>query len=137
VAADGRSTLSLDRTDKDGAVSIRQLEIGVAAGKRSFFARVWLGGARLWQAFWLVGYVGFLIAVALSAAVRAFLHHFSLSGWIVLGIPGAFFSACFIYSLIGIWRCAPNTDQPYLSVAARVWVFLWPLLFIAGVVGAI
>jgi hypothetical protein len=107
-------------------------------GARSSIARFWRGQARLWQAFWLLlvlGYVAmvtlFLVAVALFSSANPTILI------IVLVAASTVNIAFFVFALVSVWRCAPNTNTPALTSVARILVLalvaLLALQFIQGV----
>jgi len=96
----------------------------VSEGESKFFLwRCWGGGARLWQAFWLV--------LVLGHAATNFLRFPLLT---LAGEEGAFWAGMAtvvalnllfaVFALVSVWRCAPNTDYRVCEAGARGLVIL-------------
>ena len=88
----------------------------------SIISDVWNGRERLWAAFWIWHF-----------ALGIFL---VLLGWsLVLQVSAGYGFPMLIavllhaiWSLVGLWRCAYNTDYRWLGHAARAWVVIYVAL---------
>jgi hypothetical protein len=111
-------------------------EPGDSGAPVSFFHSIWVGRAKLWRAFWLIGVVGFVLSLVLSAVAVMALYTVTHNEWIVSGIPAALVAAYLVYALVGVWRCAPNTSFPAWTALAKTWVILWPVWLIVKAIKA-
>ena len=93
-----------------------------AATQRNFFVRCWLGSARLWQAFWLVGVLGKFLVLSVVGFGGYLIWRGPQDTTLVnaLGIP--LLVGYVVYASVSIWRCAPNTNNQVLGGIARVLV---------------
>ena len=72
----------------------------------------------LWTAIWRYYLVGRILAFVAAAFLAL---NFGFFGWFfafLIWIP------YWMWSLVTLWRCAPNTEWPILGLAVRVWVYL-------------
>jgi hypothetical protein len=90
--------------------------------------RIWEGHARLWQAFWLVGCIGFVLWTLVLYGGLRLLFGNALNPLAVLPLFLVPYVCAIIYVCVSVWRCAPNTDYPALTTLARVWT----VVFAAG-----
>jgi hypothetical protein len=98
---------------------------------QSFFVRCWGGSARLWQAYWLVGVVGYLFIMLLLALAGVVLWRgpqdnlwFNSGAFVVV-------VGYLVFSGVSIWRCSPNSSNAAWGALART------VLILSIVVGAI
>ena len=85
-----------------------------------FFLRCWIGGTRLWQAYWLVGVLGQICAMLLVALLGTLFWHSPQDNLWFNSVGAAILVGWSVFSGVSIWRCAPNTSQPTWGALARV-----------------
>jgi hypothetical protein len=110
---------------------IKSMSNTVQPPKNGFLVRCWSGQARLWQAFWLCGVVGYILCGILIGALFTLLVHSPqdrILGYVVVTFPTFLF---LIFISVSIWRCAPNVTLAPIGTFARVLVMLsaFALLF--------
>ena len=85
-----------------------------------FFLRCWIGRARLWQAYWLVGVLGQTFAMLLVVLLGTLLWHSPQDNLWFNSVGAAILVGWSVFAAVSIWRCAPNTSQPVWGAIARV-----------------
>jgi fatty-acid desaturase len=95
------------------------------AGPAQFLRGVWGGHARLWQAFWLVGVIGFILWTLLLYVLLRALTGDPPNRWVALVFFVVPYVAAIIYVSVGVWRCAPNTAYAPMTALARVWAVVF------------
>jgi len=96
----------------------------VSEGDSKFFLwRCWGGGARLWQAFWLVLSLGYAAMSFLRFPLLALALEEGLlwAGMVMLVSLNLLFA---VFALVSVWRCAPNTNYRICEAGARGLVIL-------------
>ena len=84
----------------------------------NFLTSGWRGYFSLWTAVWRYYLLGRVIAGGIALLCVLYL---GFLGWFfgfIIWIP------YWIWSLVTLWRCAPNTEWPALGLIARIWVYL-------------
>ena len=92
--------------------------------KLGFFHRCWSGGARLWQAYWLVGVLGQICAMLLVALIGMFLWHSPQDNLWFNSVGAVILLGWAVFSGVSIWRCAPNASHPVWGALARIVLIL-------------
>src|SRR5262245_32027777 len=88
----------------------------------SFVARCWRGQARLWQAFWLVLMLGCVVVMTLMVLIAGLTPKDGALGDVLWGSVRIVGIVFLTYALVGVWRCAHNTNYAFLGIAARLYV---------------
>lgn len=114
---------------------------------RTFLHRCWRGKVRCSEAFWLLlvtGTVGFyianILAVLLLAMLTAGLKSMSPdaegAGLIAVLVwtfaSGIAQGVFYVFALVGVWRCAPNTEHRAIMVLVRTVVVIVAVLLVVG-----
>lgn len=99
--------------------------------RRGFIARCWTGEARLWQAFWIVGFVGKFLVLGAIFLVAAWFYSASKSSLVSDSFAIPAFIGYVIFVAVSVWRCAPNAKHQALSALAKVWVIFYVLAMTA------
>src|SRR5579885_472475 len=89
------------------------------AKKLNFFVRCWMGQARLWQAYWLVGVLGQFVVLLLCWAITYPFWRGPQDNWWSDGIFLLVFLTYLVFASVSIWRCAPNANNPVWGAIAR------------------
>ncbi len=88
----------------------------------AFFAaelRAWRGQQPLWKVFWVYG-----VAASL-ALITLYIVAFYLERVELRQILLPCFAVYTAWILVSVWRCAPNTREPFWSVVARFLTVAW------------
>jgi len=92
----------------------------------NFFRRCWTGSARLWQAYWYLGFVGQFAAVILCVAITYPFWRGPQDSWWIDGLAAALLFAYELFASVSIWRCARNVSISAIGKLVRVAVVvLW------------
>ena len=92
------------------------------------------GQVPLWQAFWFVGVLGFILLLGYALLLAKFVADSSPYAAIGLTlVAGLLYTAVVIVS---IWRCSKNTKRAALGALAKVGVLFFVLLLIGRVIRA-
>lgn len=86
--------------------------------KRNFFVSLWGGEEKLWKAYWLFFVAGNYVLSGLAELLLNFGNKFLLIAYLITII------VYFIWSVIVVWKCAPNTSSKIWTYLARVIVTL-------------
>jgi hypothetical protein len=95
------------------------IENFLTSGSRGYFS--------LWTAIWRYYLVGRIIAIILASLLISQLGFF---GWF-LGIM--VWGPYWIWSLVTLWQCAPNSPWPPLAYAVRIWVYAEAVLAVFNI----
>ena len=93
----------------------------------NFLSSGWRGYFSLWTAIWRYYLVGRILVLAIAGFCVIYLGFF---GWF-LGLMIWF--PYWMWSLVTLWRCAPNSPQPFLGLIVRAWVYLEAVLAIFNI----
>jgi hypothetical protein len=96
----------------------------VKPDKRNLFISLWAGEEKLWKAYWLFFVVGNYAFSALAELLLRVESKFILIAYLITLI------AYFIWSVIAVWKCAPNTSS-------KLWTYLARLIVTLGSVVAV
>lgn len=95
--------------------------------------RYWRGEGPLWMAFWVYGVaVNLAIAAAISIALSGGMAGFGMEvfGTASFGTAQALlalFAAHTVWSVVTVWRCAPNAEDPLFGQIARALTIAWAI----------
>lgn len=95
------------------------IENFLTSGSRGYFS--------LWTAIWRYYFLGRIIAFTVAVLLVL---NFGFFGWFfgfMVWIP------YWIWSLVTLWQCAPNTQWPILGYMIRVWVYCEAVLAVFNI----
>lgn len=116
---------------------------------RTFLHRCWRGKTLCSEAFWLLlvagtvaFYIANILAVLLLAMLTAGLKSMSpgaedagLTAVFVWTIASGIANGAFyVFTLVSVWRCAPNTEHRVIKVLVRTVVVIVAVLLVVGLV---
>ena len=89
---------------------------------RNALVRLWKGDLRLWQAFWLFGVLGHVVALVVLATAAYLTKGSPVAELPTLIVTIALYYVYAAYTLVGLWRCAPNVHTQAFGALARTYV---------------
>ncbi len=84
----------------------------------NFLTSGWRGYFPLWTAIWRYYLLGRVVVLTVALL---FLSYLGFMGWflaIILWVP------YWVWSLVTLWQCAPNSEWPWAAVLVRIWVYV-------------
>lgn len=85
------------------------IENFLTSGSRGYFS--------LWTAIWRYYFVGRILALAIAASCVAYLGFFGWFLGFMIWVP------YWIWSLVTLWKSAPNSQWPILEYLVKAWVY--------------
>jgi hypothetical protein len=92
--------------------------------KRNIYVSLWTGEEKLWKAYWLFFVAGNYVLTALADLLLRLGNKFVLITYLITLI------IYFVWSVIVVWKCAPNASS-------KVWTYLARVIVTLGSVAAI
>jgi hypothetical protein len=100
---------------------------------REIIRTAWQGKSSLAKAFWGNFVLGqFVVAVAIIVLFSPALLFGDKAVEAVKFITWPLYYVFLVWAMVSIWKCAPNTKHHAFSVAAKVFVVLYSLLWVAA-----
>jgi hypothetical protein len=92
--------------------------------KRNLFVSLWAGEEKLWKAYWLFFVAGNYAFSDLAELLLGVGNKSILIAYLISAI------AYFIWSVVVVWKCAPNSSS-------KIWTYLARLILTLGTVVAV
>lgn len=93
----------------------------------SFLTSGWRGYFSLWTAVWRYYLVGRVIALTVAGICVVYLGFFGWFIGLLIWFP------YWMWSLVTVWKSAPNSPWTALGLIARIWVYLEAVLAIYNI----
>ena len=93
----------------------------------NFLTSGWRGYFSLWTAIWRYYIVGRILALFVAGICVLYLGFFGWFFGLLIWFP------YWLWSLVTLWRSAPNSPWPILGLLARIWVYLEVVLAIFNI----
>ena len=100
---------------------------------REIILTAWQGKTSLAKAFWGNFVLGqFVAALAITAIFSSALLFGEKAIEAVKFVTWPLYYAFLVWAMVSIWKCSPNTKRRAFSVAAKVFVVLYSLLWVVA-----